>query len=59
LKRINGSHSLPILRATIAERMRVWSLGAEVGHQVETENLPFESVSTDGKSILFFGGNCG
>jgi hypothetical protein len=23
--------------------------GAEVGHQVETENLPFDGVSTDGK----------
>jgi len=28
---------------------RLELLGTEVGHQVETENLPFESVSTDGK----------
>src|SRR5258706_1878878 len=28
---------------------RLEVLGAEVGHQVDTENLPFEGVSTDGK----------
>ena len=28
---------------------RLEVVGAEVGHQVETENLPFEGVSTDGK----------
>jgi hypothetical protein len=28
---------------------RLEVLGAEVSHQVETENLPFEGVSTDGK----------
>jgi hypothetical protein len=44
-----GTFFADFTRENRGAHARLEVLGAEVGHQVETENLPFESVSTDGK----------